>query len=65
MKTYTILARSLEDTRSIRQMGEVKCKTSGEARQWAMINCWPKLGNEQMIVASPEQLKHWKKDFNF
>lgn len=61
MKLYTILARSLNNPERVRKVDEVRCKDSSEARRWAMINCWKKLGDEQMIVASPVQLKHWMK----
>lgn len=60
MKTYTILARAINNPKQIRRMAEIRCKNASEARQWAMANVWQKLGNEQMIVASPEQLKRWE-----
>lgn len=63
MKKYTILARSLNNPEKVWKMDEVTCNSWGEARQWAMVNCWQRLGGEeQMIVASPVQLKKvWSK----
>lgn len=61
MKIYTILARSLDNSR-IRRMGEIRCNNAGEARQYAMQNIWQELdNNEQMIVASPKQMEYWRK----
>ena len=59
---YTVLARHLT-TKRIRKIAELNCKTFGEARQTAMIKFWQGLGDEQLIVASPNQLKRWEAEY--
>jgi hypothetical protein len=56
MVKYTVLARALEGG-LLRKMGVIESDNWKTARQEAMKKYWDDLDGEQMIVASPSQMK--------
>lgn len=62
MVKYKVMARKLSGG-EIRMLGEVQAHNWKDARKDAMSKYWSDLSGEQMIVASPGQMKkYWKKE---